>query len=80
MTTINAHKQILHDGFAKHRPKTNEIHVYSACEAKFKAWTSLSRHTEIKHSNVINFPCKECGKLFARMSRKQHLSKTCSLC
>ena len=57
---------------SKHLPKTNYSLVYSECGVKFKAWISLSRNAEIHHIDVINFPCKECGKLFARKSKIVH--------
>ena len=54
---------------SKHTPKINDSLVCSECGVKYKAWISLSRHAEIRHIDVINFPCKECGKLFARRSK-----------
>ena len=43
---------------------------------------SLSKHTEVMHGDIINFPCDECGQLFPRKSKNcsQHFSQTCSLC
>ena len=66
----------------KHRPKTNEPIECSVCGATFTERQSLSKHTEVKHGDVINFPCDECGQLFPRKSKNcsQHFSRTCSLC
>ena len=74
-STIKVHQKILHYVNekmytpnrehklpAKLKHKINESIICSVCGATFTQRTSLIRHTEVKHGDVNNFPCNECGQ------------------
>ena len=44
--------------------------ICSVCGANFNHQSSLRKHTEVRHGDVINFPCDECGQMFPRRSKK----------